>query len=77
MNTGIRKNYGSKLAFKKEIVVHILQNETIVISLELFKRGNVFGTPGIKSRRFEDPADDQSIYLSLFKPENPCCQENP
>ena len=33
---------GSKLACKQDISVCILQNETMVISLELFKQGNLF-----------------------------------
>ena len=35
-----RKNlYGSKLAFKQVIAVYIVQNETMAVLLELFKRG--------------------------------------
>ena len=34
--------YGSKLALKHGIAVYIVQNETTIFSLELFKRGNFF-----------------------------------
>ena len=47
------KLHESKIAFKREIATYIFQNETIifqnetmVVFLELFKRGNFFGTPG-------------------------------
>ena len=41
---GWEKLCGLKLAFKKEIVVYIVQNEAVDIFVELFKRVNFFGT---------------------------------
>ena len=56
----MRKTSGKKIwiqvAFKQEIAVYIVQNETVVIFLELSKRGNFLGyqvyslslhTPGV------------------------------
>ena len=37
---------GSKLAFKQEIAIHIIQNEAMVVFLELFKRETFSETTG-------------------------------
>ena len=37
-----KKSCGSNLAFKQVIAVYIVQNETMVVPLQLFKRVNFF-----------------------------------